>query len=502
MLNAKRNLQWERAWVAAGLVSAMMCLPVALRAQSDSTSTDSQNQPAVTQAPAPNEAAPAAAPLPTPPQAPNSAQQQNAEENQAPPSSDAAPADQDQSSTDRPAATNLQTGLPLRTVMSPLHWGHLSLLSFQGLESYNRSGAPQMMPLGNTFTTLQALIVYSIQKSRSSLNLQYDPYVWISKDRTSKNFAANGASLTTSHAFDSRWSVTGSDNFQYSPNMANTLQSAYAADFISNTSTQTPFLNVGRKTLFNSGYVTLTTQLSASSRLTFDGMDDFVRLGAFSTPLLPTIPNVAETMNSYGGGVSLNHRLNQRTSFSVSYNYRRQSTSGFVNNSSFNSANLGVTRVLTPTLNFSLQVGPGWNNPGATVTGVPAPRQLTVQGTAELFKSFRRGGVSLSFYRNSQFSGVISNSYNNRYDVSVNRRFFTRWNLSASASFIQQQYIGRPASKGELGYGELGYMLSRNWSLFSAYRYLNLAGSPPWMGPEQMVSLGIRWAWQPETSHR
>ncbi|MGE5207049.1 MAG: hypothetical protein ACM3PW_15660 [Chlamydiota bacterium] len=430
--------------------------------------------------------------------------QDGAQDQDASSAADSSSAEADQASAQQPVAKNLETGLPLRSVMSPLHWGHLSLLSFSGFEAYNTNSQPQLSPLGSQFTSLQALVVYSIQKAKSSLDLQYNPYVWFSQNTSYNDFTAGSADLATTHTFNRRWSLTAANNFQYSPNLANTLQSSFAADFISNTSTMTPFMSVGRRSLFNNAGLTVNAQLSATSRLSFNGIDQYVRLGAYDTSAnVPNLPDTAETLNAYGGGVTWSKQWNARNTINVGYNYRRQSMSGVAADTTFNSASVGFTRILKPSLSFSLQAGPGYSQSAiAAGNGTQKQHQLTAQGSAQLYKSFSKGGIALSFYRNSEFSGVISNSFNNRYDISFNRRMFTRWNVQMNASYIQQYYAGARKSTGELGWAELGYMLSRNWSVFSSYRYVKMSGNQALLGTQQMVAGGVRWAWQPESVHK
>jgi hypothetical protein len=494
MLNAKRKLRWGRAWVAVGFACAVMCLPIVASAQAGRTGDQSPTAPAG--ASAPTQASPQPAAVSASDQSQDAASSQDAA---ATPDSGSSA---DQSGTEQPVAKNLETGLPLRSVMSPLHWGHLSLLSFEGFEAYNTDYRAQAGSLGSQLTALQGLVVYSIQRSKSTLDLQYRPYVWFSQQTTYKDFTANSVDFVTSHTFNRRWSITGNEDFQYSPNPANTLQSAFATDFVSNTSNETPFLLAGRKSLMNNVDITINRQLSESSRLSLNLVDNFVRVSAPSGVSDTNLPGIAERMNAYGGGLTFSRRWNSRTSMNVSYNYRRQQLTGFAGNSSFNTVDVGFSRVLKPSLTLTAQAGPGWSNSGLATKGAVSQRRTTAQGSAELFKSFRNGGVALAFYRNSEFSGVISNSYSNHYDLSFNRRLFTRWNFQASGSYIQQEYVGKRVNTGELGWAELGYMLSRNWSLFGGYRYLNLSGNPILVGTQQLIAGGIRWAWQPETTHK
>lgn len=495
MLNAKRKMRWERAWVAVGLLCAVVAWPRCSFAQSEGSGTPNPAPPAALPAPP---ASQPAVPVYTPGQNQDAAQSQDA-----PPPADSASPSTDQGGT-LPVAKNLQTGLPLRTVMSPLHWGHLSLLSFQGIEMYDSNYQPQQAIAGRQVTALQGLFVYSIQKARSSLDLQYCPYVWFSQNQTYKNFTANALDLATSHIINRHWSLAASDNFMYSPNLANTLQTGFSADYISNSSTQTAFLSAGRKALYNNFDLGINAQVSESSRLSLNLIDDYVRLGAYDGSLSNTqsLPLLAETMNAYGGGANLTHQLNARTSVNVAYNYRRQNIFGAqFGDSVYNNVGVGFSRILKPGLTFALEAGPAWNQTAPMNSGTVQTR-MTGSGSAELFKAFHNGGLALSYYRNSDFSGVISNSFNNRYNVAFNRQLFRRWQFLASGSYIQQQYVGHPLSTGETAYGQLGYMLTRNWSVFTGYRYLNLSGNQLWSGPQQMVAAGIRWAWQPQNEHR
>ena len=254
--------------------------------------------------------------------------------------------------------------------------------------------------------------------------------------------------------------------------------------------------------MYNNGAISVNAQVTGKSHLTFNLMDDYVRLGSYAGALNTTLPGFTEEMNASGGGVTWTRQWDAKTSVSLNYNYRRQILS-LGADSNYNSVGLGISRIIKPGLSFSIEGGPGWDQSAVqTANGSQRRALTTAQGTAQLYKNFRSGGIAVSFNRNSQYNGIISNGYNNRYDVSVNQRLFTRWNVLVSGSYIQQQFIGARTSTGELGWAQLGYMLTRNWSVFTGYRYLNLSRNQAWSGPQQMVAAGIRWAWQPQNAHR
>jgi hypothetical protein len=113
-------------------------------------------------------------------------------------------------------------------------------------------------------------------------------------------------------------------------------------------------------------------------------------------------------------------------------------------------------------------------------------------------KQFRRGAAILSFGRNNGFSGVISDSFQNRYDFTVFRQMNTRLHFSTSASYVQQQLLNARSAKGELISGEARYSLTRDWSFFGQARYLKVDGGQRTVAPETNVIFGFRWAWSPE----
>jgi hypothetical protein len=102
------------------------------------------------------------------------------------------------------------------------------------------------------------------------------------------------------------------------------------------------------------------------------------------------------------------------------------------------------------------------------------------------------GAVGASFSRSNSFSGVISDSLNSRYDFSVERRVGIRWNLATSFSYVQQQRHGLPGTTGSLGHAQIGYSLSRNWSIFTQGRYVRVVTTA---APEKILTVGVSWAW-------
>jgi predicted porin len=144
-----------------------------------------------------------------------------------------------------------------------------------------------------------------------------------------------------------------------------------------------------------------------------------------------------------------------------------------------------------------VSVGPAWSL-YAGRNNQSSHARSTLHGSVALSKEFRRGGVVLSFARSDSFSGIISDSFHNRYDVNLHREFTPRLHGSISGSYIQQQFSNARNTNGELVSGELRYFLNRNWATFAQARYLNVFGNERIMGAEKSVIVGLRWAWVPE----
>jgi len=106
--------------------------------------------------------------------------------------------------------------------------------------------------------------------------------------------------------------------------------------------------------------------------------------------------------------------------------------------------------------------------------------------------------VVLAFERSNNFSGVISDSFHNRYDLTVRRQFNARFSCSAVASYLQQQSSTARGTDGELASAEVRYFINHNWATFAQARYLSITGNERILAPEKSVYVGLRWSWTPE----
>jgi hypothetical protein len=243
----------------------------------------------------------------------------------------------------------------------------------------------------------------------------------------------------------------------------------------------------------------LNDRYSEKSSWVFHANQDFTRLSSYLGTQTATNQPTQEAI-SYAAGVTWRHHYSLHDTLSLKYGYRGQTTTGTtVADVNSHTASVGWSRQLKPGLDVSATVGPGWSiYSGHHQEGTSNRGRTTLHGSLSLSKQFRRGGVILAFARSNNFSGVISDSFNNRYDVAVHQGLSARWHCSATASYLQQQVSSRPSTRGKLGSVELSYFISRNWATFAQVRYLSIVGGERVFDPEKTVILGFRWSWVPE----
>jgi predicted porin len=199
-------------------------------------------------------------------------------------------------------------------------------------------------------------------------------------------------------------------------------------------------------------------------------------------------------------GATWRNHYSFNNTLTLEYNFRAQtSTTAMVAGVQSHAASVGWTHKFSPRLGISASGGPAWSiyneqqKPGVTNHG-----RTTLHGSLALSREFQRGGVVLSVSRSDGFTGIISESFHNRYEAGLHRDISSRLHWSASASYIQQQILNERTIDGELFSTQAHYYLSRNLSLFGQVRYLKISGNERIVAPETNGTIGIRWAWVPE----
>jgi hypothetical protein len=115
--------------------------------------------------------------------------------------------------------------------------------------------------------------------------------------------------------------------------------------------------------------------------------------------------------------------------------------------------------------------------------------------------------VAANVARSNSFTGLIGNSYNNRYDLSFQQQVHVRWDLQLTYSYVQQSFLNAKRANLATVYFMVGYRLTPTWSVYSSYYYLNpsynFSGSTVGLlGRQQVMTAGIRWAWTPQHEKR
>ena len=386
-------------------------------------------------------------------------------------------------------AMNLATGDPLRVVLSPFHWGHLSLISVSVYQGYDSNPNLQAVAQGARLQAFSALAVYSRKFGRSRFDAQYHPFILASTTRTLKDLGAASSDFITDHPLSQNWSWRAADHLRYSPSQQASVE---GRGFVFNTggglTIGNAFLSSGRNFLENVVALALRDRFTQGSFLDFHVDQRFARL---SGPLGQSTTDLgSEEEFRTGGGLTWSDSLSMRDTIDAKYDYSVQTVRG-TDSGGVRSHNLGIgwNHHLTPSLSFSTEIGPIWS----TVAQSRQGSTTRLHGTIQLLKTFREGGVAVSFSRSDNFSGVISNSLNNRYDFSFERRLGVRWSLLTSASYIQQERLGLHATTGALAATGVGYALNRNWTVFVQGRYLDVI---PASAPEKIATIGVTWSWE------
>lgn len=397
-----------------------------------------------------------------------------------------------------PMATNLETSLPLKIVTSPLRWGRLSLLSFGTTGGYDTNPDLQVTAAPSSFVSFNGLAVYSIRHGNSNFDFQYRPFALFTGQTTIDDFSANSADLQFSHKLGRSWVFTADEQFSDSPKTQSSGEVKINLNLGGIIATVSPFLSSGRNLLLNNLGASLGKNSGGRSSWVFSANQSFIRLSSLTANgLIHPPPEEAETQ---GVDVTWSQRLGFRDTFHVSGEYKGMVTlNSIVGNVNYFTPGVGWGHVVTPTIHFSVEVGPGWS--ASSLSGIHSSGSVwrtTARGSAELAKEIRSGQVELSFSRSDNFSGVISDGFNNLYSLRIARRFGTRWSVNASGSYVQEHMTQDSSARGKMAQVGLGYHLARDWSVTAQGRYLDVKGTELFFAPERSLSLGLRWNWAPE----
>jgi len=389
---------------------------------------------------------------------------------------------------------NLSTGQVLSKTRSPLHWGRLSVMSFELMQIYDSNYLfLKDNPLSAQAGAVQGLLVYSLKSSRASLNLQYRPQFWASDQTQQFDYSSHMVDFHTFRYLTPRWAINVSDQFQYSPDRGRLNEVGFSPDYSTGTSTQNPFLSTGRRMVNNQFGVSVDHRLSAHDTIQMSLRQQYIRLSADSDTQLQDPIALATEQQDYAGQIGWTHTWRTDNQIGIQYSYDHQFFNGFNSSAQLHGVLFGFSRRLRPSLLLRAGGGPALLFPAKAGTVQSSPRQVTYQANAALYKSFRHSGITLSYSRDNTFTGQISDGLNDRVDLSYSQRLFHRIDAIIGGAYVRQNYSVGPHLYGKSGWSELDWHLTRSWSIYGTYSYLTQAGGPTLFGPRQLVTSGIRW---------
>lgn len=421
-----------------------------------------------------------------------------------------------------PPPTSLQTGQPLLSAISPLRWGHLSLLSASATGIYDgnyqlaqTSSAAQGTEIG----MLQLMADFSIRKNRSALDLQYRPSLWYTNGHLNKDWYGHEILFQTSYALTPRDTLTITDHFRYTPQYNPLTAAGFSADFTNFLLAQNPFLAQGTKSLVNNFDAGIEHLIDARNHLDFQVRQDYISVTAppitpkpqiICFPGLPfcfikpgPVPKgpLEQRRPSLGFLGTWTHRFDDRNTLTLNYSFERDWFLGtYESNVDFQHIGAGYTRIMTPTVTISLEGGPTfYSSQPITASGAGhVHNTVGLQGVASIFKRFLSGGVVASVARNYQFTGLYSDYFNTTFNLSVEQRFRKKFGVSIGSSYVIQQFSAAPSVHGYTTWADTDYQLARSWAVFSGVHYLHTAGAIYGYAPRTSVFGGVRWSWAPE----
>jgi hypothetical protein len=402
-------------------------------------------------------------------------------------------------SFDRPP-TNLATGKALTTTRSPFRWGSLSVLSADILQVFDSNYLfLKDNPVAVHAGALRALVVYAVKTGRSNFSLQYRPQVWASGEGTQVDYASHMVDFHTFRYITSQWAINVSDQFASVPDRGRLEQIGFSSDYSNSSTTQNPFLATGRRLLTNSVGISVDHSFTARDRMEFLVRHQYIHLSepdGSTTVVDPAA--VATDQQDIGGEIGWTHTWRRDNEFGVKYAYDREYFQDFASQAQLHSVLFGFSRRLRPSLLLRISGGPALMQPARPAGAIATPEtRQTYQASAALFKRFGRSGLTLAYSRSNNFTGLISDNLNDRYDVTYSQHWNRHIDTTIGGAYVRQALTAQTL-QGKSGWTEIDYRLSRSWSIYGTYSYLTQAGGPLLYGPRQLVTSGIRWSWDAE----
>jgi hypothetical protein len=398
--------------------------------------------------------------------------------------------------------SSLDTGSTIDTdnkIISALHVGHWSILDFDLFYAFDSNYLFQpSSPSVSNAAAARALILYSRQNGDSGIDFQYQPYLLASEEGQQRSvFLDQLLDLHVYHHLNAHWVVNVNELFRYEPDTGSLLDPTIIPNYTTGDIFQTPFFADGQQSIQNDLTASFVDTLTARDTLAFHAEYEYAYVTtAFNVPN-PSLGQTFQTQNTIGGGVSWNHSWRSNQQFGINYTYARQILGSPNQEEQYQSILFSYRQKLRPTLILELGIGPS-----IQVHGNGSGSNETFIGNAALLQSFRRAYLTLSFSRDYGYTGVITDSYHDRYDASYSQSVGRRWILSAGIGYIQQHSLVVPQLNGRDYWGRVDYNITRRWGVFAQLMNSAAAGPQQPYASRNFLTAGLRWSSQREHEYQ
>jgi len=371
-----------------------------------------------------------------------------------------------------------------------LRWGHLSAFSVDTFYVYDTNYKNSAFnPQGESAFATRIIAFYSVGNDRLGLDVQYRPDMLVSQNNYDFEFGASLVNFHIHHPISESWTFSLLDTFTYEPdfNFLNTPTISLTSTGAFN---QQSLLLNGQTELRNVLSAGFTYRIAQHDHITFHVQDDYDDLR--------NAPNSVESSalfygsgNTAGGGVSWNHTIGPNHDIGVNYNYDREVFGGSNTQAQYHTIIVTYRQKIGRSLLLQASGGPSFH-----VFSNGSASQKTFVGTADLLKSFHNSSVALLYTRGYEFTGIITDSYHDRYDAFYSRIFQNIFGAEGGISYVQTHTTGLTQGiEGRIIFARFNYYMTHHWTLFATFQNSAFAGaSEPYIG-RNFITLGARWSY-------
>jgi hypothetical protein len=381
--------------------------------------------------------------------------------------------------------TQLGTANPLSAI-GRYHWGPFYLGSSDARIAYDSIQSANVAEFGpseaNTLSLLETSIVVDKTWDRNRFTFQYQPRVAATDGDVAYDYLNQQAGINTFFMLSPRWTLGLSDRFLATRN-SGLAGGVYAdANTVTSTTLQSDFLDNSETYMTDIASLSASYAVSPRMLLTFSPSFVYQRTSGLTT---------AEGGDITAADVAFDARfrylLNARTSVGAYSTESFVQFTGLIPTSTYYTFGASVSRQLTMTIGVSANVG-------VTESVFQSEQYWGESGEISVFKVFPRGRVSVVYSRGLPGTGYVTNYLNQRVDVIGYYQFSRRLTGNAGVGYEAQESNPEVVS-GKYATGEVDYVLSPNWGVFTSYAYkIQYSNNPQVFGGiRNFASIGIRW---------